>query len=155
MKKLIRLTEGDLHRIVKESVEKIIAESEINEGVSDYFKAIRRGWNTPVHGYEFHNTKGALRAMSPSGNKEMRNKMNAEKSIGMEGYNTDFEQRLRYYLRHVIIKGYSPYTNGEVRDNPYVAKIVAKGNEILKTYGKDKVKEILGNILYDYRDLKY
>ena len=155
MKRRIRLTESDLHNIIKETVEKIITESEINEGVGDYFKAIRRGWNTPVHGHEFHNTKGALRAMSPSGNKVMRNRMNAEKSIGMEGYNTNFEQDLRYYLRHIIIKGYSPYTRGEVSDNPYISKIAAKGNEILKTYGKDKVKEILGDTLCNYRDLKY
>ena len=154
-KKLIRLTEGDLHRIVKESVEKIITESEINEGVGDYFKAIRRGWNTPVHGYELQNTKGAIKAMSPSGNRVMRNRMNAEKSIGMEGYNTDFEQHLRYYLRYLIKKGYSPYTRGEVSDNPFISKIVAKGNEILKTYGKDKVKQILGDYIFDYRDLKY
>ena len=37
-KKLIRLTESDLHRIVKESVEKILVENSVNEGLFDFFK---------------------------------------------------------------------------------------------------------------------
>ena len=36
--KLIRLTESDLHRIVKESVERILAENGENEGLFDFFK---------------------------------------------------------------------------------------------------------------------
>ena len=34
-KKLIRLTESDLHKIVKESVERILAENEFGEGILD------------------------------------------------------------------------------------------------------------------------
>ena len=37
MKQIIRLTESDLHRIVKESVEKILSE-EVDEGIFDFFK---------------------------------------------------------------------------------------------------------------------
>ena len=37
-KKLIRLTESDLHRIVKESVQRILAENGENEGLFDFFK---------------------------------------------------------------------------------------------------------------------
>jgi hypothetical protein len=36
--KLIRLTESDLHRIVKESVQRILAENGENEGLFDFFK---------------------------------------------------------------------------------------------------------------------
>jgi hypothetical protein len=42
MKKTIRLTEGDLHRIIKESVNRIISENEENEITNDYIDRARR-----------------------------------------------------------------------------------------------------------------
>jgi hypothetical protein len=46
-KKIIRLTESDLHRIVKESVQRILAENGENEGLFDFFKKKKQPQQQP------------------------------------------------------------------------------------------------------------
>lgn len=52
MKKIIRLTEGDLHRIVKNSVKRIMKEARKNRPLSDYANDIAQQWRNSYRGDE-------------------------------------------------------------------------------------------------------
>ena len=135
-KQSVRVSEAQLHQIVKESVEQVM-----NEGVGDYFGAIRRGWNTPVKSYEFGNTKGALRAMDSIENRALQHQMNTERGIGLQGYNTKFEQDVKNWLRGDTVRindKMSPKTQ------QYWRQVKAKADEILNNHGKEKVMGVLG-----------
>ena len=132
----VRVSEAQLRQIVKESVEQVM-----NEGVGDYFGAIRRGWNTPVKSYEFGNTKGALRAMDSIENRALQHQMNTERGIGLQGYNTKFEQDVKNWLRGDTVRindKMSPKTQ------QYWRQVKAKADEILNNHGKEKVMGVLG-----------
>lgn len=69
-KKLIRLTESDLHRIVKESVESIIAENDMDEG-----------W----FGDKWNQTKSAVGTAFNGGGNFGQRLQNAKKNWGTQG----------------------------------------------------------------------
>jgi len=52
MKKIIRLTEGDLHKIVKNSVKRIMKEARNNRPLSDYANDITQQWRNSYRGDE-------------------------------------------------------------------------------------------------------
>ena len=146
-KKLIRLTESDLHKIVKEAVYKIIDENNMNEGITDYIGAFRRGWNTPIHTYgnELQNTRGALRAMTPSGSRELRGDMNAERTLGLQGYNTRFEKDVKQWLRGKTKDLSYWYTyNWSPEAREYWNKVKAKAEEISNNHSKEDIHKAIG-----------
>ena len=101
-KKLIRLTESDLHRIITEAVNNLLNEESPYEPKSSYLDALRRSYNTMKNkpskqaDYDFLNTlcpiftpsKTTIRNLKYSADRDKERDGYDGKPLGLTGYNT-------------------------------------------------------------------
>ena len=90
MKKMIKLTEGDLHRIVKESVNRVL----YNEGLGDSFRGAMRG---------FHS--GANQQMANDEDAQMLWVINSWAQRGLKGGNPQQAMQVLQNIVNYISKG--------------------------------------------------
>ena len=83
-KKLIRLTEGDLHQIVTESVKRVLNEKH-------FWAGLRRSWNSNINPLEYllnvHHGHTPTREI-------MRNGIEHDRKEGLSGYNTEKDRMI-------------------------------------------------------------
>jgi hypothetical protein len=96
MKKLIRLTESDLHKIVKETVDKILSEHDMlamGRGIGRLNKKEEAARNAGVrnlnNGGQYADTEASFQRSKAYGDKAIKLKGAAEKALGQNPSNND------------------------------------------------------------------
>ena len=154
-KKLIRLTEGDLHRIIKESVNKVLKEDYFNDGYDEFEKQhrdyLRRNPDAALEDYEDERKYKREREIN-----DMWRQHELENGKGLWGTdkygNTlDMTKAFDGYLNNVRVGGIKRNKSNSVNmamqraihngRNPYTQKLHTRGSANRDLLAMDKQKK--------------
>lgn len=119
MRKIVRLTESDLHRIVKESVKRVLKESEYDEE-----KNVDEGIGNWIKGAAI----GGMMAFSPSANAQSQNYNNntdSVKTTTQQSQQITFKQLKKMFPQAYKDKNANPEV-WKQNQNMYVAEVNGK-----------------------------